>query len=306
MEFQLSWSRMIEFAGANHTAQVSLQNDDVLSGQLAATKITVKTDSGQVVIALTKVSNIRIRAGSIGGDYVNSLGVEFVFVPGTKVLFSIWDARVQDYRAYADANPGVEASWKSPSFKQEEDHPVVKVSWEDAQIFCRWLTAKERKEGKIGQNQQYRLPTDAEWSIAVGLGEEKGITPAEKSGKVQGVYPWGKQWPPPPGAGNYADETAKKRHPDWTTIPGYDDGYVNTSPVGSFAANRYGLYDMGGNVWQWCEDWLNDTDRVLRGASWGIHDPWALLSSFRGRSSPDERNFAAGFRCVLAPVSSSR
>ena len=88
-------------------------------------------------------------------------------------------------------------------FQQEDTHPVVKVNWYDANAFCAWLTKKELAEGKIKEGQKYRLPTDAEWSVAVGLGQEKGNTPKEKSRGIKDVYPWGKEWPPPKGVGNY-------------------------------------------------------------------------------------------------------
>ncbi|MCX6887732.1 MAG: SUMF1/EgtB/PvdO family nonheme iron enzyme [Verrucomicrobia bacterium] len=225
-----------------------------------------------------------------GGNvrWKNTLSMEFVKVPNTEVMFSIWDTRVSDYRAYADANSGVGQSWKNPSFEQTDDHPVVNVSWVDAQAFCAWLTKKERGEGKIKADQIYRLPTDAEWSVAVGLEGEAGGTPKDKDSKIKGVYPWGTQWPPPKGAGNYNKSL------------GVDD-YDYTSPVGSFAPNKHGLYDMGGNVWQWCEDWYDgaQTSRVLRGASWGIDDPGYLLSSNRGNFNPGSRSNSVGFRCVL-------
>jgi formylglycine-generating enzyme required for sulfatase activity len=106
--------------------------------------------------------------------FVNTLGMPFVPVKGTDVQFCIWETRVKDYAAYAAANSGVDASWKKPfgdDFKQEDTHPVVKVNWEDANAFCKWLTKKELAEGKIKAGQKYRLPTDAEWSVAVGLGK---------------------------------------------------------------------------------------------------------------------------------------
>jgi formylglycine-generating enzyme required for sulfatase activity len=83
-------------------------------------------------------------------------------------------------------------------------------------------------------------------------------------------------------------------------IAGYNDDFVNTSPVGSFAANRFGLYDMGGNVWQWCEDWFDkdQKDRVLRGAAWNIRDRGYLLSSSRYPRAPATR-LSHGFRCVV-------
>jgi formylglycine-generating enzyme required for sulfatase activity len=141
----------------------------------------------------------------------------------------------------------------------------------------------------------------------VGLPVEEGTNPQEKSGKIK-LYPWGKEWPPPKGAGNYAGEESKigEEPSDWPGIKGYNDGYPRTSPVGSFAANANGLYDMGGNVWQWCEDWLDarEQSRVLRGAPWRDCAPVYLLASWRGLGVPAYRNGDVGFRCVVAAESS--
>jgi formylglycine-generating enzyme required for sulfatase activity len=102
--------------------------------------------------------------------FVNTLGMPFVPVPGTDVQFCIWETRVKDYAAYAAANAEtVFGRWKSPGIQQEDTHPVVKVNWNDANAFCAWLTKKELAAGKIKAGQKYRLPTDAEWSVAVGL-----------------------------------------------------------------------------------------------------------------------------------------
>jgi len=226
--------------------------------------------------------------------FTNTLGMKFVPVPGTEVAFCIWETRVKDYAAYAAANAGADGSWKEPpffkklGFKQEDTHPVVNVSWEDAQAFCEWLTKKELATGKIKAELKYRLPTDAEWSVAVGLGKEKRNTPEEKDEGIKGVYPWGKEWPPPVGAGNYY-EILKV------------DKFDYTSPVGSFASNKDGLHDMGGNVWEWCEDKYSPTIsyRVLRGASWFRNYPDLLLSSRRSRYAPVRRFRTVGFRCVL-------
>jgi len=224
--------------------------------------------------------------------FTNTLGMVFKPVPGTEVQFCIWETRVKDYAAFAAVNSGVDESWKKPfgdKFKQEGTHPVVNVSWNDAQAFCAWLTKKELAEGKIKAGQKYRLPTDAEWSVAVGLGQEKGKTPNEKSRGIKDVYPWGKEWPPPKEAGNYS----KLLH---------GDNFQFTSPVGSLAANKLGLHDMGGNAWEWCEDWYDPatkTTRVLRGASWVDGDPDGLLSSYRGGLTPGVRYDDLGFRCVL-------
>ena len=252
----------------------------------------------------------------------NSLGMKFVPVPGTKVKFCIWDVRVQDFEAFVKAS-GYDATgsmysfrigiydkliydkygdtWQSPGFSQGPMHPVVGVNWNDAQAFCKWLSKKE--------NKTYRLPTDAEWSVAVGLNESSGGTPKSKNGKVAGVYPWGTNWPPPSGAGNYAgSEVRSVKWPGlWKTIEGYRDDYICTSPVGSFTANQFGLYDMGGNVWQWCEDEYSSgsVTRLLRGGAWIVGNPARLLSSFRLDYYTDSRCDNFGFRCVCV-VGSSR
>jgi hypothetical protein len=76
--------------------------------------------------------------------FENSLGMKFVPVPGTKVLFSVWDTRVKDYRIFADAT---KHDWPKTTFNQTEEHPAVNVSWDDATAFCKWLAEKERSAG---------------------------------------------------------------------------------------------------------------------------------------------------------------
>jgi formylglycine-generating enzyme required for sulfatase activity len=220
-----------------------------------------------------------------GKPWTNSLGVKFVPAGTDGVLFSVWDVRVKDYAVFVKE---IGHDWPKADFTQTENDPAVMVSWDDAHAFCDWLTKKEQAEGRLASNQKYRLPTDAEWSKAVGLKESSGGTPVDKDGKITGVYPWGTQWPPPRGAGNYNESLTH-------------DGYANASPVGSFAANSYGLYDMGGNVVQWCEDkYDNEHDyRVLRGASWGLVDPAWLLSSCRFYLVPGDRDDYHGFRVVV-------
>ena len=131
----------------------------------------------------------------------NSLGMKFVPVAGTEVLFSVWDTRVEDYQAFVTATG---RAWQKPNFTQGPTHPAVYVNWEDAQEFAKWLTARERGTGKLTAGQSYRLPQDWEWSVAVGLNEARGGTPYSKDGAIKDVYPWDGPYPPPPGAGNYA------------------------------------------------------------------------------------------------------
>jgi hypothetical protein len=255
-----------------------------------------------------------------GQPWENTLGMRFVPVPGADALFAIWDARVQDFEAFVkesgyDATGGMYSlgsdgwkqrgnTWRSPGFPQGNTHPVCGVSWNDAKAFCTWLTEKERREGRLSPDQEYRLPADAEWSMAVGLDEPQSGTPQSKSLQIRSVYPWGTRWPPPSGAGNYAGREVRDGSwpADWSVIDGYGDGYPRTSPVSSFTVNRFGLYDMGGNVWQWCEDFYNGSggSRVLRGGSFGSNLAGDLLSSNRNIGDSDKRYDFAGFRSVIA------
>ena len=231
-------------------------------------------------------------AAQPGPAWTNGLGMIFVTVPGTAVQFSIWDTRVQDYQAFVTATG---RSWGKPNFEQGPTHPAVMVSWNDAKVFCAWLTERERLAGTLTSTQEYRLPTDLEWSAAVGLENETGSTPKERNGGVEGVYPWGSQWPPPRGAGNYAKDFKV-------------DDFAHTSPVGSFAANQFGLYDMGGNVTQWCADLYGDDEgvnRVVRGTTCHATIRTQLLSSYRDKTDPVFRFAGWGFRCVLAGTGAS-
>jgi serine/threonine protein kinase/formylglycine-generating enzyme required for sulfatase activity len=229
----------------------------------------------------------------------NSLGMRFVPVAG--VFFCIWDTRLQDYEQFVQhSDYPASDKWKEPGFKQGPDHPVVNVSWDDAIAFCNWLTTREQGLGLLPVRMSYRLPTDLEWSGAAGLGTEPGNTPEQKKGKIR-VYPWGLGWPPPPRSGNYCGEETKGGRSSWPVISGYNDGYARTSPVGAFPPNRYGLHDMGGNVWQWCEDWSNAGRyrRVLRGASWLNEHADDLLLSHRRDDTPTSRRDNYGFRIVI-------
>jgi hypothetical protein len=224
---------------------------------------------------------------TLARPFLNSLGMPFVPIPRAKTLCCKWPVRIRDYAQY-----GTETGASAPAadFPQGPDHPVVNVRWNDARLFCQWLTKREIWLGLIPASLCYRLPKDEEWSGAVGMGFEGGPTPKMRSGVVEG-YPWGKIFPPPLGAGNYHSKLQC-------------DGFPETSPVGSFPPNKFGIYDLGGNVWEWCMDEYErgHPDRVLRGASCFNDDSFYLMSSFRDHYPADKTRNNVGIRAVLAPV----
>ena len=220
--------------------------------------------------------------------FTNSLGMKFV--PLGDIEISVWETRVQDYEAFCRATG---RAYEPADFPQTATDPVVKVNWFEAMAFCKWLTEKEHDENLIEDRQIYRLPTDLEWSMAVGLVNESGGTPEARDGKIKNEFPWGKQWPPPNGAGNYAPATGRRRGA--------------TMPVGSFKPNAVGLHDLGGNVWEWCLDTYKGgntaTSRdwgVLRGGSWATSNRLEMQSSYRNVVDRNDRDVIYGFRCVLA------
>jgi len=199
--------------------------------------------------------------------------------------------------------------------------PVMNVNWYDAVEYCNWLSVQEGFDScyTIDKNREnpnntnsfgdmkwtvrcdfnkngYRLPTEAEWEYAASGGvESKGYTYAGTSDK-DSLYLYG----------NYCDKNCEY---DWKD-ESVDDGYDYTGPVGSYLPNELGLYDMSGNVWEWCWDWYGrypiesienprgakgGTFRVLRGGSWGSNAEYPGVS-VRRRNNPDIRYRGYGFR----------
>jgi formylglycine-generating enzyme required for sulfatase activity len=229
---------------------------------------------------------------SKASPFINSLGMKFVPVPGTRILMCTTETTVAQYQAMGQ-------HYQQPEFPQESNHPAESVSWNQSKEWCNRLSKRE--------GLKYRLPTSDEWTAAVGRSS---------------TYPWGNQWPPPNDFGNYMGEGHKESYSShayfrslknksgfWTIIPGYTDHHVFTAPVGSYPANKFGIYDLGGNVWEWCEDlWDADHDwRVLRGASWLNHYDDRLKTAYRLNGTPDGKNVSlGGFRCVIELEAVSR
>ncbi len=183
-------------------------------------------------------------------------------------------------------------SWKQPGFFQNEDYPVVNVSWNDAVKFCEWLS---REEG-----QKYRLPTEAEWEYACRAGTRTRFWHGDDPEGLTSIA-------------NVADATAKSKNSNFTNTLFSSDKYANTAPVGSFRPNEWGLHDMHGNVWEWCSDWYGDypntavsdprgpttgSRRVVRGGSWSF-SAGLCRSAHRSNLTPGDRNGNVGFRVAV-------
>lgn len=165
---------------------------------------------------------------------------------------SVHEVTNAEYRQFAAGHDSGDYHGKSLN---GDDQPVVNVSWEEAALYCNYLSEEEGLEPfyrlrgieVIGFNPNalgYRLPAEAEWAWAARH--------VEGSSELL-IYPWGTGFPPPERHGNYADKTAQ--HLVAKTLFNYKDNYIVTAPVGTFVPNSKGLYDMGGNVAEWVHDY---------------------------------------------------
>jgi len=245
--------------------------------------------------------------------FVNSLGMKFVPVPiaggptaGQRVLFSVWETRVQDYETFASET---KRGWGKPKFEQGPTHPAANVSPVDARAFCAWLTERERKAGQIAPSEAYRLPSGHEWSCALGRDNapsdatarpsylnNRGLPPSRK-------FLWGADPVPPAGFANYAGEE-RGLPPGGEFIAGWRDDHANTAPVGSYPPSASGLFDLAGNVWEMNDEPYNpgEANVVTRGSSFEAGAPERLRASVRSQFSETARYDDTGFRVVLAPA----
>lgn len=292
------------------------------------------TDDGDS-IGKASLTSITTAAG-----FTNSLGMRFVGIPGlTNVLFGVHEVTVGDFTKFVDEEghdadtsmyrliatqadleahaeeTGIDpdsvdingprpyfgqlGGWKDPGFEQSETHPVVGMSRDDALAFCAWLTTHEQTGGSLSKDEEYALPTDYQWSVAAGLAQEDpAATPRQRHSRALSsergsfrLFPWGEWGKPVNECGNYR---------------GTADGAANSIEVGSYPPNVHGLFDMGGNVAEWCEDDYDSSYEygVLRGGHWNTSPELKSELAISHRNNPEwskpyKRNTQFGFRVVL-------
>ena len=189
------------------------------------------------------------------------------------------------------AQPGL--SWRNPGFAQESIHPVTSISWIDANAFCVWLS------GRTGR--PVRLPTEAEWEYAA-------------RGGASTKYWWGDDAAGANGVANVGDQAIAQQFPSSQQRADWNDGFATTAPATSFKANTLGLYGIGGNVWEWCNDRWQDRlpngrlvdptgpdqgdVRTFKGSSFIEFPPNGLSYRYGNKEAIAANN--RGFRIVVA------
>lgn len=197
-----------------------------------------------------------------------------------------------------------QTQWKkimgnNPSHFKGPDLPAEKMSWDGAKTFCKKLTERERKEGRLPKGWEYELPTEAHWEYACRAGTKTawsfGNSPAEM-----------------PKNANFSDKSSKIQGNDID----HDDGFEYTAPVGSFPPNAWGFHDMHGNVFEWCSDWYEKPlpipvrdpvgpttgkEKVFRGGSWALPGIF-MRSARRDKNLPILESAFLGFRVSLRKV----
>lgn len=254
------------------------------------------------------------KAVNFGREWsANSLGMRMVPLDDN-LMMSAWETRHRDYLEYARAT-NVRKPGKMDDAgggNKGVNLPVVGVDREEARAFCRWLTEHERNSGLIGAKDQYRLPSDEEWSRAVGLPPERGSTPAERNGRIRGVYPWGYEWPPPSNVDNLADPIAGRKASLDHFIAGYEDKSPFLASVAILMPNREGICGLAGNVSEWTDTDFEPTPKpkegekpktplgTVRGGNWRSSNQDELQASTRQPVPAETRRNSIGFRVVLA------
>ncbi len=290
--------------GYPQKVDVRLLSDEEARRRSLAQSIT--TSQGQ---ALRRVEPQTFRMGSSRRQQGRRANEVIVPVTVSKPFYisekEVTNREFQRFRQNHDSGGDVHPTLSA------DTNPVANITWADAVEYCNWLSAEEglplayekrfeKWEPVRPTPAGYRLPTEAEWALAVRY----------EGGSEATVFPWGDSLPPRPDSGNYADQSADGLVP--SLLPGYNDGFAATAPVGSFPPNALGIYDGGGNVAEWVQDYYSvptpgqtepvidplgperGTHHVIRGSSWRHAGILQLRLAFRDYGS--EPRYDVGFR----------
>lgn len=290
--------------GYPQSIQVRLLSNE--EARLRSVASTITTSNGQV---LRRVEPGGFTMGASRREQGRRANEVLVPVTLTKPFFigakEVSNKEFLRFRRDHISGDGVHASLAA------NNNPVVNVSWSDAVEYCNWLSAEEgltpaykkrfeKWEMVTPTPNGYRLPTEAQWAWAIRYQARSGAP----------TYAWGNRLPPRRDSGNYAGRSARALVP--SVLPGYDDGYASSAPVGSFPANVLGIHDGSGNVAEWIQDYYSvpqpgqttavidptgpkrGAQHVIRGSSWRHAGITELRSSYRDFGS--KGRIDVGFR----------
>ena len=236
---------------------------------IAAKKVIWKKDGAKMVrvpyeIVITPAKNEPAVYDEFG-DLVKAETIIPEEIKSSLFYMDAYEVTVGQFKKFLKSSgykPDDAINWNDVyEYSPTEKHPMIYVNWHDATAYSRWT-------GK-------RLPTEEEWEFAA------------RGGLKNKEYPWGD------------NESLARDYANCDGTGGKDKWDQSTAPVGSFKPNGYGLYDIAGNVWEWCQDWSdrNKYGRVLRGGSW-LNPTDLLRVAYRYYSLPNARAYDSGFRCV--------
>ena len=287
-----SWSRTITpRPGYPQSLTARLRSLEAIARDSVAQ--TVESAAGQTMRRIEggtfSMGASRAEAGRRANEVIRPVTITRPFLIG---IHEVTNKQFAAYRKNHDSGADIHASLAA------DNNPVANVSWADAVQYCNWLSKQEGRTPAYKQEfdkwvpiypipDGYRLPTEAEWVLAVRY----------SGGKQAKKFAWGEKWPPPKDSGNLADVSARALVP--SILPAYDDGFASTAPVGKFKPSSIGLYDAAGNVAEWVNDLYTvptpgitkpvvdpvgperGNSHVIRGSSWRHSGVTELRLSYR-------------------------
>lgn len=286
------WSRTItprpgypQNLSARLRSHEAIARDSVVrTGETAAGQTMRRIEGGTFSMGASRAEN-----GRRANEVIRPVTIATPFMISVK---EVTNKEFAEFRKNHDSGADVHVSIAA------DNNPVANVTWADAVQYCNWLSKREGRTPVYKQEfgkwvavfpftDGYRLPTEAEWAWAIRYAEQP----------LPRKFPWGKTWPPPKDSGNFADLSARELAP--SVIPAFNDGYASAAPVGTFKPNALGIYDGGGNVAEWVNDWYTvptpgitvpvvdptgparGTSHVIRGSSWRQAGFTAMRLSYR-------------------------